>query len=151
MRKAISQIVTASLLILISLVVGVYLLIFFQGSLSSWNNILSIESSRAIAIRTEYLEILFTKINASNPEEPILIVVISTGTYGASLRSIYINNTLVKDYTPPLRISGPKIDVLNLTIPTTIAEKLSLSNNAHYILKLVYEGGESWSYGIVEK
>ncbi len=150
MKTGISQIVTASLLILISLVVSVYLFTFFQSSLSSWNAILGVESKRAEAIRTEYLEILFTKINITNPEESKLIIVISVGTYGASIRSIYVNNTLVVDYAPPLRILGPRIEVLNITLSSTVVNALSLSNGAHYLLKITYEGGDAWSYGIVE-
>ncbi len=135
--RAVSELVSASLLVLIAITVGSIVALMILGNLQSGLQSLSQENLRAEIEAKEALSIDAAYIDPNG----VLHVVVSTGGFPVTLQAVYINNTLWSCTAGYDAVSGP---VQGFTIPPYTLAVVSCNVGLPPIayVKIVYPGGE---------
>ena len=137
-KRGVSEIVSAILLLVIVVAVGSTLYVQFYLNATQHQLQVMQETIRADIAAKQQLEILLAVGYSKNNT---VTIIVATGSYPVEIYSIYINNTLAQynsTWLPALTIKE-----INVTSPIT------LTSGAKILVKIIHGGGTDEAWGEV--
>lgn len=137
--KGISEVVSSMLMLLIVVAIGVFVVVNLAYTYSLNQQVTSQKIVEEEVASRQDLTILLV----SGRVDGTVYVVVASGNWPVEVHAVYVNNTLVREYNPPLEIGS--LEVVELTLTT----QYSLRRGGVIVVRIAYGGGIVEGYGEV--
>jgi len=136
-KLGVSEIVAAMMLLLITVAIGTALYLYLYSRAIAYQQSLSQELVAEEVRLKQQLTILLVK---GDSKSKTITVYLATSDAPVELNGIYVNNTLVKNYNPPIHLNASTISKITITSPP-----IPLASGNIVYVKIIYAGGYSYA------